>query len=170
MKDVHRLIEWLELAPHPIEGGYFRETYRAAGSLPPEQLPTLYQARTPRSLGTAIYYLLTPHTFSELHRLPTDEIFHLYLGGPVQMLHLLPDGSSRRLTIGIDLARGERPQVVVPANVWQGSWIEPGVGFALLGCTMAPGFDLADYDQGRRGDLKEQYPGEAALIDRLTRV
>ena len=93
-----------------------------------------------------------------MHRLPTEEVFHFYLGGPVRMLQLFPDGNGREVLIGADILAGQQPQVVVPPGVWQGSRLEPGVEFALLGATMAPGFDYADYEQGRRGELSAQYP------------
>jgi uncharacterized protein len=170
MPNASQIIEALGLQPHPIEGGFFRETYRSAGSIPAAGLPSAYQTESSRSFGTAIYYLLTPETFSEMHRLPTEEVFHLYLGGPVRMLQLFPDGTAREVLIGDDILAGHRPQLVVPPGVWQGSRLEPGVEFALLGATMAPGFDYADYEQGRRGELMEQYKEYAAIIRELTRL
>ena len=104
-----------------------------------------------------------------MHRLPTEEVFHLYLGGPVRMLQLFAGGATREVVIGSDILAGQQPQVVVPAGVWQGSRLEPGVDFALLGATMAPGFDYADYEQGRRSVLAGLYPGQAELIRQLTR-
>jgi predicted cupin superfamily sugar epimerase len=166
MPNAEELITLLGLQPHPREGGYFRETYRSAEVLPAASLPARYGAD--RSAGTAIYYLLTPTTFSALHRLASDEVFHFYLGGPVRMLHLYPDGQGREVLLGPDLARGQRPQVVVPRGVWQGSLLEPGGDFALLGCTVAPGFDYADYETGERADLLARYPAFADLIRRLT--
>ncbi len=88
MATAQQIIAALRLEPHPVEGGYFRETYRASGSVRLSDLPPGYPREGARSLGTSIYYLLTPETFSELHRLPTEEIFHVYLGGPVRMLQL----------------------------------------------------------------------------------
>ncbi len=170
MPSARQIIEALGLRPHPIEGGFFRETYRSAGSIPSAGLPAGYRTESARPFGTAIYYLLTADTFSEMHRLPTEEVFHLYLGGPVRMLQLLPDGGGREVLIGSDILAGQQPQVIVPPGVWQGSRLEPGVEFALLGATMAPGFDYADYEQGRRKDLTEQYPEYAPLIRSLTRT
>ncbi len=115
MITVDQVKSLLNLKPHPAEGGYFAETYRSGGSLRGEGLPARYKA--PRSLGTAIYYLLTPDTFSAVHRLASDEIFRFYLGDPVEMLHLLPDGSGRVVTLGPDLLGGMRPQVIVPQGV-----------------------------------------------------
>ena len=159
------VIRQLNLQPHPKEGGYFRETYRAAESLPAETLAARYGAA--RSTSTAIYYLLTPNTYSALHRLQSDEVFHFYGGGAVEMLQLFPDGSGRTVVLG-DLASGGHPQVVVPRGVWQGSVLRQGGEFALLGCTVAPGFDYADYESGRREILVAQYPQFADLIRRLT--
>jgi len=120
-------------------------------------------------MGTAIYYLLTAETFSEMHRVPTEEVFHCYLGGPVRMLQLFPGGAGREVVIGPDVTAGQHPQLVVPAGVWQGSRVEPGVDYVLLGATMAPGFDYADYEQGRRGELIGLYPAFAEQIRQLTR-
>ncbi len=163
MPTARQIIEILKLEPHPIEGGFFRETYRSRETLDASG------PRGARSIGTAIYFLLTPETFSEMHRLPTDEVFHLYLGGPARMLQLFPDGGFEQLVIGADLDKGERPQIVVPAGVWQGTMLEPGVEFVLLGATMAPGFDYQDYVQGQRGELIDAYPAQADLITQLTR-
>jgi predicted cupin superfamily sugar epimerase len=150
------LIRLLDLRPLPREGGYYRETYRSALRL------------ADRAAGTAIYYLLTPDTCSALHRLPTDEVFHFYLGSPVRMLQLPPDGPGQVLLLGTDLASGQRPQVVVPAGVWQGSELVPGGEFALLGTTMAPGFEFADYEPADRIPLCTRYPDVADFINRLT--
>jgi predicted cupin superfamily sugar epimerase len=159
------IIQRLGLKPHP-EGGYYTETYRAPESIPAPALPSRYSGE--RALSTAIYYLLTPGTFSSLHRLQSDEIFHFYLGDPVDMLRLKPDGSSVTLTLGADLANGELPQVVVPAGDWQGARLKPGGRFALLGCTVAPGFDFTDFETGKRDALLSLYPSHTALITTLT--
>ncbi|MBI3407176.1 MAG: cupin domain-containing protein [Planctomycetes bacterium] len=160
----HELIARLNLQPHPKEGGHFRETYRAAHSLPSTALPSAYGSS--RALSTAIYYLLMPGTFSALHRLRSDEIFHFYLGDPVRMLQLDPDGTGRTIVLGPRVLQGQQVQAVVPAGTWQGSILEPGGEFALLGCTVAPGFDYADYEKGTR-DLARQYPDFATLIRAL---
>jgi predicted cupin superfamily sugar epimerase len=159
------VIELLGLEPHPAEGGFFRETYRSAEELAAAHLPARYGAA--RSQATAIYYLLTPETFSAMHLLATDEIFHHYLGGPVRMLQLAPDGSGRELLLGPDLAAGQRPQVLVPRGAWQGARLESG-SFALLGCTVSPGFDFADYTHGERGALQAGWPAHAGMIELLT--
>ena len=122
-----------------------------------------------RAAGTAIYYLLTPDTFSALHRLPGDEIFHFYLGDPVEMLQLKPDGSGEVVVLGHDIAAGMRPQHVVPGGVWQGSRLRAGGSYALLGTTMSPGFDYNDYESGTRESLTQLYPQHSAMIASLTR-
>ena len=151
------IIRLLDLKPLPLEGGYFRETYRSKVVFPGRQ----------KSAGTAIYYLLTPDTCSALHRLPTDELFHFYQGDPVQMLQLGPD-SGKVVMLGNDIQAGQRPQVVVPAGVWQGSCLAEGGKFTLMGTTMAPGFDFADYEAGDRQELSARYPEFAEMIKRLT--
>jgi predicted cupin superfamily sugar epimerase len=107
------------LKPHPEEGGFFVETYRSTETLSRELLPNRYKGD--RSFSTAIYYLLTPGTFSTIHRLRSDEVFHFYLGDPVEMLQLWPDGSGRILILGSDILNGMEPQVIVPRGVWQGA-------------------------------------------------
>src|SRR5271165_1096282 len=128
---------FLQLTPLDVEGGFFRETYRSRWQISAEYLPE--GVRGARSLATAIYYMLTPESFSALHRLPGTEVFHFYLGDPVVMLQLLPDGTSQTIMLGPDLAGGQRPQVVVRGGVWQGSRLAPGGKFALMGTTMSPG-------------------------------
>ena len=162
------LIARLGLTPHPREGGWFAETYRSDERVASAALPVRYGAE--RALGTAIYYLLTPATFSEMHRLASDEIFHFYLGDPAEMLLLGPDGSGAMVLLGPDLAAGMRPQVVVARGIWQGARLREGGRFALLGTTVAPGFEYADYESGARADLLAAYPSHAPLITALTRA
>lgn len=166
MTSAEELIRHLGLAPHPKEGGYFRETYRAGESLPASALPPRYQGS--RSASTAIYYLLTPDTYSALHRLQSDEVFHFYLGDPIRMLQLDPDGTGRTIVLGQDVVHGQQVQVVAPRGVWQGSRLEPSGAFALLGCTVAPGFDYIDYEAGDRQTLLRQYPTFTDMIRQLT--
>ncbi len=157
----------LQLEPLPVEGGFYRETYRSRRIMSAEYLPD--GVHGPHSIGTAIYYLITPETFSALHRLPGTEIFHFYAGDPVVMLQLCPDGTSRSVTLGPDLRQGQQPQVVVRGHVWQGCRLAPGGNWALLGTTMSPGFDYADYEAGDREQLIAQYPGAAEQIRQYTR-
>lgn len=159
------VIRLLALQPHPVEGGFFRETYRSAESLPPSVLPAHGGSR---NVSTAIYYLLKPGHVSELHVLPGDEVFHFYLGSPVRMLQLWPDDSGKEVILGSDIVAGQVPQLVVPAGVWQGTRLLGNEGFALLGCTVAPGFDYADYRSGSRAELTAKWPAFAEEIARLT--
>jgi predicted cupin superfamily sugar epimerase len=164
------LIARLGLQPHPKEGGYFRETYRAAESIPSAALPPRYRATgrgRPHAFSTAIYYLLLPASFSALHRLHSDEIFHFYAGDPVEMLQLHPDGSGRSLIIGADLAAGLEPQVIAPAGVWQGARLREGGAWALLGTTVAPGFTYEDYESADKAALLSAYPAFRPQIERL---
>jgi predicted cupin superfamily sugar epimerase len=151
----------LKLEPHPVEGGWFRRTYTSAG--------TVESPRGQRAQGTAIYYLLEAGTFSEMHVLASDEIFHFYLGDPVEMLQLHPDGGSTVFTLGPDLAAGQHVQLVVPSGVWQGTRLIDGGKVALLGCTVTPGFDFADYQNAGYGELAAKWPHEAERIRKLTR-
>ncbi|MBF0122653.1 MAG: cupin domain-containing protein [Candidatus Omnitrophica bacterium] len=161
------IIERLGLKPHPKEGGFFREIYRADESIS-RCLPNRYGANA-RCFSTAIYYLLTPETFSRMHRLKSDEVFHFYLGDPVKMLRLFDDGHSHTVILGNDLDKGFEPQVVVPKGVWQGAMLMEGGAFALLGTTVAPGFEYEDYHEGVREELISGYPDQKALITRLTK-
>ena len=147
MLTAEQIIEHLELEPLPVEGGHYRQTYAAADDIAAEALPERYSRAKP--LCTAIYYLLTDQadSFSALHRLPTDEIYHFYLGDPVEMLLLHPEGTSEQVILGQDLRVGQNVQFVVPAGVWMGSRLRDGGQFALMGTTMAPGYD----NQGLRG-------------------
>jgi uncharacterized protein len=166
MENIRQLIAKLDLIPHREEGGYFKETYRSGYSLASAQLPGTYTGA--RSLSTAIYYLLTADTCSRMHRLPGDEIFHFYGGDPVEMLLLKPDGSGEVKIIGGDVLSGQSPQVLVPGGTWQGAHLRHGGEYALMGTTMAPGFDQADFESGSCEQLSRDYPDFTALIGTLT--
>jgi hypothetical protein len=168
--DAARIIRELGLIPLPEEGGLFAETYRDPDTIP---AGVLAGRHGPRAASTAIYYLVNAAGFSNLHRVASAEVFHHYTGAPVQMLQLHPGGSATTHVLGPDIAAGQRPQVVVPRGVWQGTRLvdaalEQAGAFALLGCTVAPGFDYADYEHGRRAELLASYPDHAAEILRLT--
>jgi uncharacterized protein len=164
--DAETIIARLGLQPHP-EGGFYRETYRSRETIAAAALPPRYGDE--RNLSTAIYYLLTPDSFSSLHRLQSDELFHFHLGDPVTMLQLHGDGRGETIALGHDILAGQQLQVVVPRGVWQGMFLNDGGRFALLGTTVSPGFDFADFEVGTRDVLAVEYPRYAALIDRLTR-
>ncbi len=160
--------ELLGLVPHPQEGGWYVRTYEAAEMVPSGVFADGRYAGERRT-STAIYYLLEPETFSEMHLLQSDEIFHFYAGDAVDMLQLFADGSSKRVVIGNDLVAGERPQVVVERGVWQGSRLVAGGKWALLGCTVSPGFEFVDYAEGVRTELIAGWPEVAEMICGLTR-
>ena len=157
--DTKRVIAALDLAPHP-EGGFYRETTRGAMRL---DLP-----RGARATHTAIYFLLPSGAFSALHRVASDEVWHHYDGDPLELHTIDTDGAHATTLLGHDLAQGERPQHLVPAGVWQAA-IPRGERFALCGCTVAPGFDFADFEMPPRAELLALFPAHAALVRRLTR-
>lgn len=157
------LIRTLGLEPHP-ERGYYARTYRS--TLEIQGLPH----GGPRTASTAIYFLLTEKDGATyLHRLESDELFHLYEGGPLEVLLLRPDGTSEVARLGLDLDRGERPQLVIPAGTWFAAALPHGVPFCLWGCTVAPGFDFADFELAEGPELAARYPERAALITRMLR-
>lgn len=161
-------IDRLELQPHP-EGGYFRETYRAAENIPEAALPERFTG--PRAFGTAIYYLLTGDDFSSLHRLASDEIWHFYTGAPLDIHMIDAAGRYRKQRLGCNPHEGESLlQVVVEAGNWFGATVADRDAFTLAGCTVAPGFDFADFELARREDLLGLYPAHAELIRTLTRT
>jgi len=152
----------LGLVPHPREGGWYVRTWES------EEFVALPRYGAERRTSTAIYYLLEPGTFSEMHVLESDEIFHHYMGGAVEMLELFPDGSTRVTVIGKDLEKGERPQHVVRRGVWQGSRMVKQEGWCLLGCTVSPGFEFVDYKDASAVELMAMWPEEAEMIRELT--
>lgn len=153
-------IKELQLQPHP-EGGYFRETYRSTGNTSTPQ--------GPRSISTAIYFLLEAGNFSAFHRIRSDEAWHFYAGDPLSVYVIGASGTLRELKLGLDLASGQQPQALVPANCWFGSKVADGGSFSLVGCTVAPGFDFADFEMARRADLLSLYPDHHQMIKDLTR-
>ena len=157
------IIRTLGLEPHP-ERGYYRETYRSSSDVQSQR------HRGSRAASTAIYFLVTakePATF--LHRLVSDEVFHLYDGGPLEILRLFPDGTSDVAVLGMNLDAGERPQIVVPAGTWFGTELRAGASHCLVGCTVAPGFDFADFELAQGPELEARYPAAADRIRRMSR-
>jgi hypothetical protein len=159
----------LGLKPHPREGGWYVRTYEARELVAADAFADARYSGARRT-GTAIYYLLEPETFSEMHRLKSDEVFHFYAGDAVEMLQLFADGSGGTVVIGNDLWRGQRPQVVVELGVWQGSRLVQGGRWALLGCTVSPGFEFEDYDAGSREELCAGWPEFVVEITALSRT
>ena len=162
-----RLIEKLGLQPLSGEGGYFSSAYRS-----PIEIPVLRGPGAPpviRSVGSSIYYLITPEDFSALHRLKSDEIFHFYLGDPGEMIQISESGDRKTIVLGPDVLNGQQVQVVVPADTWQGTRLVEGGKYALLGTTVFPGFDNADFELGMRADLISRFPHLAPEIVKFTR-
>jgi uncharacterized protein len=167
MLTAERIIKLYNMKPHPSEGGYYVESYRSGELISKSSLPDRYDSD--KSHSTAIFYLLTPDTQSVLHRLKSDEIYHFYLGDPVQMVLIHPNGSTKVLFLGHDIQAGQFVQAFVPAGMWQGAYLLEGGEFALMGTTVAPGFDFSDIEVGVRSELLEQYPQHKDFIMRLTR-
>lgn len=163
-----RLIAALNLAPLPWEGGYYRETWRAAETIPKDALPAAYSG--PRAAGTAIYYLLTDDTVSRLHRLPPTETFHFYLGAPVELLLLREAPHAETVILGPDLEAGHQVQMIVPGGTWMGARLRPGgdADFALMGTTVSPGFDFDDLEMADGAALRALYPAAGDLIAALS--
>jgi len=149
------LIRIYGLKPHP-EGGFFRESYRSAG-----------KTGGGRSFSTAIYFLLPAGHRSRLHRIQADELWHFYLGGPLTVAAISPDGRVERALLGADAAAGELVQHVVPAGRWFGAYPEAGTEFSFVGCTVAPGFEFSELELGDRAALLEQFPRARELIEKL---
>lgn len=156
-----KLIAELGLAPHP-EGGFFRETHRA------DPLPFALPDRGVRSASTAIYFLLAAADFSAFHRVRSDEVWHHYAGAPLELHTLDPARGHEVFALGPGIERGERPQHVVPAGRFQAARVH-GAGYALVGCTVAPGFDFADFELPPRAELVALFPACARVIADLTR-
>lgn len=160
------LINALGLVRHP-EGGWYRETYRSAGQIPGSALPACFDGQ--RSWCTAIYFMLEQGDCSALHRIKSDELWFFH-GGATLTIHLLAaDGSHAKIRLGTDIATGEVFQAMVPAGTWFGAEISGAGEYALVSCTVAPGFAFADFEMGDRNRLLQQYPEHEAVITRLTR-
>ncbi|MGD9750272.1 MAG: cupin domain-containing protein [Acidimicrobiia bacterium] len=157
------LLEHFAFEPLAVEGGRFVQSWVSNRHWPGNDKPA----------GTAILFLLTdePGDFSALHRLAADELWHRYLGDPAVLVLLHPDGSWEQVVLGPDLLAGQQVQVVVPAGTWVGCFVPPGgpSGYVLLGCSMAPGFTIEDYEGGERQALLARYPAAAELVVQLTR-
>lgn len=165
-KDAKYWIEKLRLERHP-EGGYFRQTYRADIEITPEALPARFSG--PRRASTGIYFLLEAGDFSALHRLRSDEMWHFYAGTPLLVHVVEPAGEYSTIRLGSDPESGQVFQAVVKAGCWFGSELIQPSCFALVGCTVAPGFDFADFELGKKLELMRAYPQQRKLIERLTR-
>jgi len=159
-------IKTLALTPHP-EGGYFRETYRSAWSFPAGALPAEFSGA--RQASTAIYFLLEGQDFSAFHRLHSDEMLHFYAGGALVLHELSADGSYARKTLGSNPEAGEELQLVVEAGRWFAVGVRDPGSYALIGCTVAPGFDFADFEIAKRQVLLREYPQYRDVVMQFTR-
>lgn len=158
--DAQELVRRFNMTPHP-EGGFYRETYRSAGSIPATALPGFPGER---SYSTAILFLLRQGDVSHLHRIRQDEIWHFYLGGPLRLAMLSPEGVWSEIILGGEVMNGQQLQYAVPAGYWFGATPAEGSAFCLVGCTVAPGFDFADFEMAECGTLESRYPAERSHI------
>ena len=163
-QDFTNLIEHLELVRHP-EGGWYRETYRCTETAPIDALPERFGGT--RSFCTAIYFLLVKNDVSALHRIKSDELWHFYAGTTLTVHLFMPLGEHRTLLLGSDLAAGETYQAVVPAGCWFGAEVSGNGSYSLVGCTVAPGFDFADFEMGSSESLLKQFPAHTEIIRRM---
>jgi uncharacterized protein len=159
-------IEKLGLERHP-EGGYYRQTYKADLILAKESLPSAFTG--PRAASTAIYFLLDGENFSAFHRLRSDEVWHFYVGATLVVYVIDEGGRYSEVLLGDDPEAGEVLQAVVKAGCWFASRVRDGNRFALVGCTVAPGFEFADFEMGTREELMLAYPQHREVIEGLTR-
>ncbi len=166
IRNARYFIDKLRLQPHP-EGGYFRQTYRSEVVIAREALPAGFSGS--RAASTAIYFLLEGENFSAFHRLRSDEVWHFYAGEPLLVHVIEPGGEYFRILLGHEPEAGQVLQAVVRAGCWFASHVADWKSFALVGCTVAPGFDFEDFEMGKREELVALYPRHRQVIERLTR-
>ena len=164
---VKSLVNKFELQPHP-EGGFYRQTYRSMEEIPKAALPQRFGGS--RSFSTSIYFLLTKGNFSAFHKIQSDEGWHFYTGGSLEVIILHKNGDLEGIRLGPDWARREHFQATVPAGAWFASRCLEGVDYSFVGCTVAPGFDFADFELADRSKLIEAYPEHSTIITELTRI
>jgi predicted cupin superfamily sugar epimerase len=164
MKNAHYWIRTLELTEHP-EGGYFRETYRSQEQIGKDALPPRFSG--PRTVSTAIYFLLKGGQISRWHRIKSDEIWHFYAGAPLTLHIIEPAGQHEQIRLGPD-ENGGVFQAVVRNGCWFGAISDIPDSYSLVGCTVAPGFDFADFEMGNRDELLAQYPQHTSVIKKLS--
>jgi uncharacterized protein len=160
------LVNFYGLQPHP-EGGFYKETYRSAEIIDATALPGRFNAD--RHLSTAIYFLLERGQFSAFHRIKSDELWHFYSGGPLNIYVIHPDGRSALVRLGSNVEKGEVFQAMVPAGCWFASEPAKNSDYCFVGCTVAPGFDFADFELASREDLARDFPQHGEWISRLCR-
>lgn len=166
MLSAKQLIQHYNLQPHP-EGGFYAETYRSAEVIEQNGLPERFSGS--RAFSTAIYFLLQAGDFSAFHKIKSDECWHFYAGDPL-LIHLMnPHGQLSVVSLGNKPSNGEHFQFVVPAGYWFASEPAPNSKFSFVGCTVAPGFDFADFEMGQQAKLMLSYPQHASIFQRLCR-
>ena len=167
MYTAEQLAQLLELQPHP-EGGYFKEVYRSQGVIPQQALPEVFQGD--RNFATGIYFLLTSDTFSAFHKIHQDEAWHFYLGDPLCVHMISPDGDYEAVVVGNQIQNGQKLQFAVPGGYWfAAEVVQPGA-FSLVGCTVAPGFDFQDFTMPSQSEMITLFPQHQSIIKKLTRV
>lgn len=166
MKEVKKIIEYLQLKPHP-EGGYFKETYRSNGVISKANLSTKFSGD--RNYCTGIYFLLPSDTFSAFHRINQDEIWHFYKGTTLILHVISPEGDYSKIKIGNTITDNEVLQFVVPATHWFAAEVLSKNSYALVGCTVSPGFDFRDFEMPEREKLLSLFPQHSKIITKLTR-
>ncbi len=165
MITVEELIAKYQLIPHP-EGGYFRETYRSEGVISQQVLPEKFKGD--RNYCTGIYFLLPQGKKSCLHRIQSDEMWHFYLGGSMTLILMHEDYGVQKMILGSNILAGEQVQFVVPAGWWFGGYPNTESSYSFVGCTVAPGFDFADFELANRDELLQKFPGSTDIILTLT--
>ncbi len=161
------IINRLQLKSHP-EGGWYREVYRSDEIMPANSLPERYLE--PHCINTSIYFLLESGDFSAFHRIRSDETWHFYLGSPVIIYIIFPDGKYKEVVLGNNLIDNQQLQYTILRGCWFAAKVQDEDSFALVGCTVSPGFEFADFELGERGKLIAQFPKYTQLISRLTRI
>jgi predicted cupin superfamily sugar epimerase len=162
---VQDLINNLKLVRHP-EGGWYRETYRSAERISGSALPGRYGGE--RSLATAIYFLLERGDISAFHRIKSDEVWYFHDGDTLTIQVLTPSGEHQEIRLGARLQDGDTYQAVIPAGCWFGAEVAANGLYSLVSCSVAPGFDFADFEMGEARALCRQFPASRELIKRLT--
>jgi len=165
-REAREWIERLGLQPHP-EGGYFAETYRSGERIESSGLPNRYEGA--RAIATSIYFLLPGDQVSTFHRLRSDELWHWHTGSGLSIHLLREDGALETIAVGPNIDAGERFQALLPRETWFAARVHDPTSYALVGCTVAPGFDFADFELAEREALQSRFPQHAALIAELTR-
>lgn len=158
------LIKTLNLTPHP-EGGYFKEIYRSEEIIPDR---TISGFEGERNVSTSIYFLLAGNDKSMFHKIKSDELWHFYEGAGITIHTIDKNGKYKALRLGDNLKENEQYQIIVPGNTWFAAEVNEKHSYALVGCTVAPGFDFKDFQLGKRKELISLFPQHSKLINKFT--